>query len=297
MSYPPRKYFASRSPRASRNPHHYQNGDACVTADVTGSAASVPGKLRIGSVANVTGSSGSVAPRTLQGTLQERNRNITGTLQGREGKHMARKLGRLTTLQVLRLGVGRYPDAGNLYLHVTDDGRYWFFRWGVGRRPRYMSLGTVHSQTLKQARDRAEELRAQRLAGHDPKVERERAAAAAKIAAGHSFANVMELYLASHEAQWEKRTAHELRGMLELQALPLLGDLAISAIDTPAILQILPTDLAYADDHRQPSPVVSRSHSRLCEGGRLPQRRQHHQSVKGHRVRCQYPDFTSAFGG
>ena len=49
----------------------------------------------------------------------------------------------------------------------------------------------------------------------------------------------MELYLTSHEAQWEKRTAHELRGMLKLHALPFLGDLPVSAIDTPAILQML----------------------------------------------------------
>jgi integrase len=152
---------------------------------------------------------------------------------------MARKLDRLTALQAQRLGVGRYPDGGNLYLHVTEDGRYWFFRWDVDRRPRYMNLGPVHSLTLKQARDRAKELRAQRLAGHDPKVQREAQRAATKIAAGHSFANVVELYLAGHEAQWAKRTAHELRGLLKRHALPLLGDLPVSTIETPAILQTL----------------------------------------------------------
>ena len=152
---------------------------------------------------------------------------------------MARKLERLTALQVHRLGIGRHPDGANLYLHVTDDGRYWFFRWDVGHRPRYMSLGPVHSLTLKQARDRAKELRAQRLAGFDPKAERQAQRAAARVAAGHTFANVMELYLAGHEAQWAKRTAHELRGMLKLHAIPILGELPVSAIDTPAIFQTL----------------------------------------------------------
>jgi integrase len=37
----------------------------------------------------------------------------------------------------------------------------------------------------------------------------------------------------------EKRTAHELRGLLRLHAIPILGDLPVSAIDTPVILQTL----------------------------------------------------------
>ena len=154
---------------------------------------------------------------------------------------MARKLERLTALQVHRLGIGRYPDGGNLHLHVTEHGRYWFFRWDVDRHSRYMSLGPVHSLTLKQARERAAELRAQRLgvAGYDPKIEREAQRAAAKVAAGHTFAKVMELYLSGHEATLAKRSAHELRGMLKLHALPVLGDLAISAVETSAIMQTL----------------------------------------------------------
>ena len=153
---------------------------------------------------------------------------------------MARKLERLTALQVQRLGVGRYPDGGGLYLHVTADGRYWFFRWDVDRRSRYIKefLGPVHSLTLKQARERAQELRAHQFADHDPKAQRDAQRAATKVAAGHSFANVMELYLTSHEAQWEQQL-HEMRGMLKLHALPFLGDLPVSAIDTPAILQML----------------------------------------------------------
>jgi hypothetical protein len=112
---------------------------------------------------------------------------------------MARKLDRLTALQVQRKKIGRYPDGNNLYLHVTEDGRYWFFRWDVAvqnphglivYRPRYMSLGPTHNLTLKQARERAQDLRAQRLAGDDPKVQREAKRAATKIAAGHTFANV-----------------------------------------------------------------------------------------------------------
>lgn len=153
---------------------------------------------------------------------------------------MARKLERLTALQVHRLGIGRHPDGLGLYLHVTPEGRYWFFRWGGGGS-RYLSLGPAHSITLKLARERTRQLRAQLLAGIDPKAEREAQRLAAKLAAvaGASFAEIAGRYFDSHQAAWSKRTAHEMPQLMALHAMPLLGDLPISAIDTKAVIKTL----------------------------------------------------------
>jgi len=48
-------------------------------------------------------------------------------------KTMVRLLGKLTELQVRRLGRGWHNDGGGLYLRIVDkERRWWVFRYGAG---------------------------------------------------------------------------------------------------------------------------------------------------------------------
>ena len=83
---------------------------------------------------------------------------------------MARDMERLHATQIRRLGKGRHGDGGGLWLHVTDSGRYYFFRWGGSGR-NYFSLGPAHTISLSKAREKARACRELLLDGRDPKAE------------------------------------------------------------------------------------------------------------------------------
>jgi len=81
---------------------------------------------------------------------------------------MARLMGRLTELQVRRLGRGWRNDGGGLYLRIVDkERRWWVFRYGAGGK-RYHGLGPLATVSLAEAREQARACRALLLKGEDP---------------------------------------------------------------------------------------------------------------------------------
>src|SRR5271165_5493539 len=85
--------------------------------------------------------------------------------------HMAQRLkNRLIPINVERLKTpGMHPDGHGLYLRVGPNGaKSWIFRYRArGRRPD-VGLGSYPEVTLAEAREKAETLRKQKAAGHDP---------------------------------------------------------------------------------------------------------------------------------
>ena len=154
---------------------------------------------------------------------------------------MARELERLTALQVRRLGRGRYADGGNLYLHVSPDGRYWFFRWGAGGK-NYLSIGPVHTVSLARAREKARAARELLLDGRDPKAEliAQRLAARLKAAQQVTFGEAADRYFEAHRRKWRSdKHAREWRATLAAYAEPVLGRLPVDTIDTALVLKAL----------------------------------------------------------
>ena len=155
---------------------------------------------------------------------------------------MAREIERLTALQVQRAIRRGKPvklcDGGGLWLHVTPDGAYWFFRYS----DKAMSLGPVHTVGLGDARAKAAACRKLLIDGLDPKAARDqlRASVAAAAAKQISFAEATDAYCDAHRAGW--RTAKhgkEVRETLRAYAEPVFGTLAIAAIDTTFVLKVL----------------------------------------------------------
>jgi integrase len=114
------------------------------------------------------------------------------------------------------------------------------FRWGAGGK-NYHSIGPVHNFSLQQAREKVRELRKLVSEGGDPRVIRKAARTAAKLAqtGETTFTEVIDRYVAVHQLEWGKRTTREFRNRLRTYAEPVLGECAISALNTALVLQVL----------------------------------------------------------
>jgi integrase len=156
---------------------------------------------------------------------------------------MRRKTNRLSPATVRNAEPGLYPDGGNLYLQVAESGaRSWLFRYGMGGRERWMGLGPVTDVGLAEARDAALECRRLRREGVDP-IENRRAQRAANALAKHQGTTFQECALklvASHESAWRnEKHRQQWRNTLETYAYPVMGSVAVQAIDTALVLKVL----------------------------------------------------------
>lgn len=159
---------------------------------------------------------------------------------------MAGKLNRLTARQVETITVpGRHADGGDLYLKVRRAGsRQWVMMFatiedtpeGKRRKQTELSLGSAGpgGLSLADARARAAVVRAQRLAGLDPKAERRKAAAVP------TFGEVADNYIKSHASSF-KNVKHALQWQTTLgdAYCAIIRSRPVNEIDTEAVLKVL----------------------------------------------------------
>jgi integrase len=145
-------------------------------------------------------------------------------------------MGKLTATLVKAIKLaGRYGDGDGLFLLVNRTGaKSWVCRVQKDGRRRDFGLGSEKKVPLALARERACSVRCQVEAGIDPIAERRKAAgiptfreAAAKVYAENqkSWKN------AKHQAQW--------LSSLEAYAFPIMGDVAVNAVDGPMVRDVL----------------------------------------------------------
>jgi integrase len=153
---------------------------------------------------------------------------------------MARQVRRLTALDVRQSGPGRHHDGAGLYLHVHPSGaRYWSFRYGAGGK-RSVGLGPAHTVSLNEARDKANACRQLLIEGRDPQRELNARRQALKAEASRvTFTEAADAYHAAHCAKWAAKHAREVRETLRALVEPLIGSIAVDAIDTPEVLRAL----------------------------------------------------------
>jgi integrase len=138
---------------------------------------------------------------------------------------------------------GRYGDGGGLWLQVVNPrNRSWLFRWERNGRDHTIGLGPVHTVSLELAREKARACRLLLLDGIDPRQHRddERAAREAARAKALLFKEAAAAYHAQHERKWRSRKhAVQFFATLRTYAFPVLGNMAVADIDTPAVLRAL----------------------------------------------------------
>jgi integrase len=150
----------------------------------------------------------------------------------------------LSAKSVSSLGPGRHRVARNLYLVVGARGsevaRSWvlIFRSPTTGKRRDMGLGSADIVTVARAKELALRHRLAILEGRDPLEERR--TKRSERPAGSTFRQVAELYVAAHGASW-RSSKHRIQWWttLETHAFPVLGDLAVNAVDTAAVMRVL----------------------------------------------------------
>jgi integrase len=157
---------------------------------------------------------------------------------------MARIVHRLTAVGVTSTKrKGLYPDGGGLYLRVTSSGsKSWILRFKRDGGRHDMGLGPVGSVSLARARELAAEANRQRLEGPHPIEVRERERSAAQRASAReaTFKTCAEQMVAGREIGWRNaKHRQQWRSSLARYIYPLLGDAAVSAIDTELVLKVL----------------------------------------------------------
>jgi integrase len=134
---------------------------------------------------------------------------------------------------------GRYGDGGGLFLQVSKWGtKSWLFRYARGGRERQMGLGPLHTVTLAQAREMARDARFFVLQGKDPISERNAQAATAR-AAGATFRECAEQFLAAHGAGWTPKNLEIWRTTLRNYAYPIIGDMPVASVDTAMVMKCI----------------------------------------------------------
>ena len=160
---------------------------------------------------------------------------------------MPRRAAGLTTMKVKTAPPGRYGDGKGLYLLVRSaDARFWLFRDRRNGHMREMGLGSFADVTLAEAREKAADLHRKVKAGIDPLAEREARAFAEKVASHQAtvraitFADVADRYITAHEAGWRNpKHRQQWRNTLDTYAMPILGPLPVSDVDTGTVMRVL----------------------------------------------------------
>lgn len=157
-----------------------------------------------------------------------------------------RQPGRLAAVALKNLRDGWHADGGNLYFHVRGASRAWVFRYvGPDGKRKNMGLGPVISVGLAEARKTAAKLREQLkhpTAPSDPldtkhaqKLERSNSSRRSM-----TFKGCAEAYINAHRSEWKnEKHIQQWENTLITYAYPILGDLAVEAVDEALVLNVL----------------------------------------------------------
>jgi hypothetical protein len=157
---------------------------------------------------------------------------------------MARAINRLKAVTAAKATKpGFLADGGGLYLRIGPTGsKSWIFRYRRDGKLHDMGLGPLHTISLAEAREKAQECRKLRLDEIDPIEARRAGRTQAKlaVAATVTFRECADRYIAAHRAGWKSaKHPKAWTGSLTAYAHPVLGDLPIQAIDTGLVMKAI----------------------------------------------------------
>ncbi len=134
---------------------------------------------------------------------------------------------------------GWYGDGGGLYLEVDKNGRKrWAMRLTINGKRRDFGLGPLHKVSLAQARETAAGYRAKAYRGIDPTAHKRKNEP--PIATAPTFRQAAEQVYRQRAQGWSngKHTSQWINTLRDY-AFPVIGDMPVSDVSTPAVLEIL----------------------------------------------------------
>jgi integrase len=132
-----------------------------------------------------------------------------------------------------------YDDGGLFLIVKPSGGKLWRLKYRHLGKEQQLSIGVFPAVSLRDARKRRDEARAQLAQGLNPTFEKKRAAAAALVAAANTFKAVADEYIERREREGLKDvTTTKARWLLSLLE-PGIGSRAIAEIEAFELLAIL----------------------------------------------------------
>ena len=141
----------------------------------------------------------------------------------------------LTSLRVKHAGPGRHADVHGLYLLVRESGtRSWVLRMQHAGQRRDFGLGPAHDVSLSDARILAANLRKTVRAGLEPASKR-----CASRKTLPTFEKVTRDCYDAMKGGWKDQRHASWMSSFERHVFPLVGNKAVTAIDSAAVLTVL----------------------------------------------------------
>lgn len=129
-------------------------------------------------------------------------------------------------------------DDRGLYLYVTPaGGKWWRCRYRWQNKEQMLSLGTYPDVTLKDARQRRDEIRRQLANGIDPSALRKEAKSIASEA--DHFGTLAREWFVKFKPGWSTRYIEKITGHLDHDLLPWLGKRPVKAIEPQELLTVV----------------------------------------------------------
>lgn len=134
----------------------------------------------------------------------------------------------------------KLTDGRGLYLLLTPAGqRWWRFKYRFTGKEKLLSLGVYPDVSLKQARERCEEVRRLVAAGQDPSVARQAEKRAVREAAANDFETVAREWLENIKGDWSAQHHSDSLKRFEMFIFPKVGNRPIRDITAPELLAAL----------------------------------------------------------
>lgn len=133
--------------------------------------------------------------------------------------------------------ITRHYDEAGLYLEVSPaGGRWWRYKYRFDGKEKRLSLGTYPEVTLKQARQKRDELRQQISTNIDPGLARKQTKVTAAGGQGHTFENVARKWWDRWRLANSPRHAGYVIRRLETDVFPAIGQLPINSITAKTVV-------------------------------------------------------------
>jgi len=130
----------------------------------------------------------------------------------------------------------KLSDGGGMYLLVTKSGKYWRYDYRYFKKRKTLALGVYPEVSLKKARERHHEARKKLSDGIDPGHLRKVYKAAKFQAAENSFGKLAWDWFSRQN--WTEGHARTVRGRLDNDIIPWLGDLPVNEITAQEVLAV-----------------------------------------------------------
>lgn len=134
----------------------------------------------------------------------------------------------------------RLFDGAGLYLEISPSGgKWWRFKYRFDGKEKRLSLGVYPDVTLRDARERRDEMRRLIANGVDPGVNRKIQKAAKLERSANSFEAIAREWYAKHSPGWADTHSSKIIRRLEKDVFPWIGGRPIAEISAPEILSVL----------------------------------------------------------